>query len=229
MKVIIYNMYVCKQWKVDRLLEEKADFYIVPELGNENNVTLPEGWKMRWFGDESFCDWKGLGVIWNEKKHHCSVPVWWNPEHKFVLPIIMDDEYLILAMWPTIRKEYAVRSYPVIAWNALSEYECYINQYKSVIAGDFNCFVGQNGERKRDAKILSITEWLKERGYVSAYHQLTGEQLNEESVTTLFFKNQTRNFFIDYTFTNIDFTKFQLIDWGREFSDHCGQVLEFEA
>lgn len=46
MKVIIYNMYVCKQWKVERLLEEQADFYIVPELGNENNVSLPEGWAM---------------------------------------------------------------------------------------------------------------------------------------------------------------------------------------
>lgn len=226
MKVIIYNMYVCKPWKVERLLEEQADFYIVPELGNENNVSLPEGWAMRWFGDESFCDWKGLGVIWNTK-HKCVVPDWWNPAHKFILPVIMDDEYLMLAMWPTVRKEYEVHSYPVIAWNALSEYEPYLGQFKTVIAGDFNCYVGQNGERKKDANIRSIYGWLAERGFVSAYHASTHEALDEESVTTLYFsKNQARNFFIDYTFTNIAYKKFQLIDWGRDFSDHTGQLLE---
>lgn len=225
MKVIIYNMYVSKQWKVNKLLEEQADFYIVPELGNENNVSIPEGWEMKWFGDESFCDWKGLGVIWNTK-HKCVIPEWWNPAHKFILPVVMDDEYLMLAMWPTVRKEYEVHSYPVIAWNAISEYEPYISQYKTVIAGDFNCYVGQSGERKKDANIHSITEWLDSRGFVSAYHKTSGEQLDEESRTTLFFKNQTRNFFIDYTFTNIDKFSFRLIDWGREFSDHCGQELQ---
>lgn len=183
MKVIIYNMYVCKQWKVERLLEEQADFYIVPD--------------------------------------------WWNPAHKFILPVIMDDEYLMLAMWPTVRKEYEVHSYPVIAWNALSEYEPYLGQFKTVIAGDFNCYVGQNGERKKDANIRSIYGWLAERGFVSAYHDSTHEALDEESVTTLYFsKNQARNFFIDYTFTNIAYKKFQLIDWGRDFSDHTGQLLE---
>lgn len=219
-------MHLCKQWKVDRLLEEKADFYIVPELGNENKVSLPEGWAMCWFGDESFCDWKGLGVIWNTK-HKCVVPEWWNLAHKFILPVMVDDEYLMLAMWPTVRKGDAVRYYPVIVWNALSEYEPYIKQYKSVIAGDFNCFIGQNGERKKDANIRSITEWLKDRGYVSAYHESTGEKLDEESTTTLYIKNQRRNFFIDYTFTNIAISRFRLIDWGREFSDHCGQELIF--
>ena len=39
------------------------------------------------------------------------------------------------------------------------------------------------------------------------------------------YEKQARNFFIDYTFTNIAYKKFQLIDWGRDFSDHTGQLL----
>ena len=108
----------------------------------------------------------------------------------------------------------------------LEEYSTYLKAYPSLIIGDMNCYKGQSGETKKFS-IQSIFDYLKGLGYVSAYHQKTGDALGQESVPTYYhhFK-ENAPFFIDYAFTDIPIKEYCLLPWDRELSDHVGQMIE---
>ena len=51
MKIISFNISRFSQEKLDHILSNKADIYILPELASPQMVSLPEGYKMEWMGD----------------------------------------------------------------------------------------------------------------------------------------------------------------------------------
>lgn len=208
MKIISFNTYTSNQQKLDRILADDAEIYVIPELANENYVSVPVDCEVAWTGKD--CDRKGLGVVW-KKSHKCVVPDWFNDQHTFGLPLIVDDKWLLLAIWANNRTNG--RQYPVILSDILQEYESYLKQYKSLIIGDFNCFKGEN--------FKTIVEHIAAFGYYSIYHKQTGEELYHESQITYYHQFKAdAPFFADYAYTNIPGGTIRIGDWDRTFSDH---------
>ncbi len=198
----------------------EADVYILPELANPSQLQIPNGYRARWMGES---EWKGLGVIWRSELS-CKMPEWFNPEHKYILPLFL-GEILIIAAWPTKTESNDGMSYPKILMEALEEYAPYINQQPTVISGDFNCFKGQQ-EATKKCRIETICDFLKDLGFVSLYHSKTHEALGEETKATYFHQfNQNAHFFLDYTFSNFPARSYQLCEWNKEVSDHVAQII----
>ena len=222
MKILSYNINKFSQEKFEHILQYDADVFILPELASKPLLNLPDDFKMEWMGD---IENKGLGVVWKNNLK-AEIPSWFNPRHKYMLPIFI-DEVLFIASWPTItdRKDSS-QHYPRIAAETLYEYEPYLKQFPTIISGDMNCYKGQSSETKMYS-IESIDRFLASIGYVSAYHNFTGEALGKESIATYYHQFKEKSpFFIDYTFTNINVKDFHLGEWEPQISDHVPQFIE---
>ena len=49
MKIVSYNISAGTQQKLDKIFEQKADVYVIPEMAK--NVTIPDGYFMKWTGN----------------------------------------------------------------------------------------------------------------------------------------------------------------------------------
>ena len=195
MKILSYNINRSTQEKIDKIMQFNADVFILPEVACPSQVKVPEGYRMEWMGNYDF---KGLGVIWKSGMK-AEIPQWYNPCHQYFLPIIIENK-LIMAAWPTRTDDNAPKDYPQIAMETLQEYAPYLKEFPTVISGDMNCYKGQAGETKQYS-IEAIFSFLEGMGYVSAYHQKTGELLGKESKTTYYHRfNENSPFFLDYTY-----------------------------
>lgn len=221
MKILSYNINSFTQEKLDKILQFNADVYILPEIACPAQVRLPEGYRMKWMGNYEF---KGLGIVW-KSVFKAEVPTWFNPNHEYLLPLIIEEK-LIIAAWPTKTNNNAPKDYPQIAFEALQEYAPYLKKYPTIISGDMNCYKGQAGETKQ-FNIQAIFEFFEDIGYVSAYHHQTGETIGNESVATYYHRfNEKSPFFLDYTFSNIPIQSYMLCEWDKETSDHVAQIVE---
>ena len=221
MRILSYNINRFSQEKLDKVLHIEADVYILPELANQSLVSLPTGYNMEWMGH---LDFKGLCVIWRSGMK-VDIPNWLNPSHEYFLPLVIDG-ILVIAAWPTRTERNKPKSYPQIAMEAICEYAPYFKQYPVIISGDMNCYKGQSSETKQFS-IESIVDFLSSHGFVSVYHQLTGEALGEESTATYYHQFKTNlPFFLDYTFANMPVKGYQLMEWDAEVSDHVEQYFE---
>ena len=221
MKILSYNINRSTQEKIDKIMQFNADVFILPEVACPSQVKVPEGYRMEWMGNYDF---KGLGVIWKSGMK-AEIPQWYNPCHQYFLPIIIDDK-LIMAAWPTRTDDNAPKDYPQIAMEALQEYAPYLKKFPAVISGDMNCYKGQAGETKQYS-IETIFSFLEGMGYVSAYHQKTGELLDRESRATYYHRfSENSPFFLDYTFSNMVIKSYVLCEWDKDISDHAAQMIE---
>ena len=221
MKVLSYNINRSTREKINKILLSNVDVFILPEVACPSQIEIPEGYRMEWMGNYDF---KGLGIIWKSEMN-AEVPQWYNPSHQYFLPIIIENK-LIMAAWPTRSDENAPKDYPQIAMEALQEYAPYLKEHPSIISGDMNCYKGQAGETKRYS-IENIFRFLGDMGFVSVYHQRTGELLGKESRATYYHRfNENSPFFLDYTFSNMAIKLYALCEWDKEISDHVAQMIE---
>lgn len=221
MKIVSYNIHHCSQEKVDRILRREADIYLLPELCNPKQLHIPDGYEAFWTGD---IDIKGLGIIWR-KGLQCSVPSWFNPAHRYFIPLIAEGK-LIVAAWPTRRPCNAPKGYPQIAMEGLKEYSSHFETFPTLISGDFNLYKGQQDETD-EYSLESVVEFLKQYDMTSIYHFKTGEALGMESQATYYHRFQKdQPFFLDYTFTNMPMKEYRLFEWDSQFSDHVAQFIE---
>lgn len=227
MKIISYNTYKCTQSKIDHILAMDADLYILPECFSKEHISLHEEYDMLWCGDDDLTE-KGLGVIW---KKNLSVHV--IPEYKRIkhmLPVIVNGSgfpKFILASWPTVWKEK--KTYPQLLLEALNEYSFYLDRFPSMVVGDFNCYIGQNGVRKSKGTFEDCIAEMERRGLRSLYHEQTGEMFGEEKTPTFYWQfNQDKPFFLDYAFSTMKPVSFTIGKWDKEISDHCPQIIELQ-
>ena len=228
MKVISYNISDSKSWKIERLLAMDADVWVVPEITCPEDAHLPEGLEMQWKGIDYFYyqkKWKGLGIIW--KKGQGIIPEWNNPEMNYGIPLIVSD-YLILGIWPTKQQKPAEqKSYPQIAQEIIREYVPHFKDYKTLVIGDFNCYLNQIDSTKQYGDILRVNEILESSGLHSIYHQQTGEALGQESTPTYYHRYRENDpFFLDYAYTNVEPSSIRIFPWDKEMSDHVGMEVE---
>lgn len=227
MKVVSYNIHDSYAWKIERLLGLNADILVVPEITCPEDARLPGEYEIKWNGISyywKFRRWKGLGVIWRRGVGY--IPDWYNPSLYYAIPLIVGD-LLILAIWPTKRKGVTDNKlYPQIAQEIIGEYAPYFMQYRTVVIGDFNCYVNQVDSSEQFGDIRRIDAMLSSYGLHSVYHEWTGERLGEETCPTYFHHFEPQHpFFLDYAYTNIPVQSFRLFSWDSEMSDHVGMEL----
>lgn len=226
MKIVSYNINDCNPRKIEYLLGMEADVLVVPEITCPEDAHLPENLDMKWYGIEYYYhgkSWKGLGVIW--QKGNGFVPEWFNPELTYGIPLIV-GEYLILGFWPTKTEENESKSYPQIAQEIIMEYAPFFKGYKTVVIGDFNCYVKQFDANKKYGDMLRVNELLESFGLQSLYHQKTGEEFGQETAATYFHRfNESAPFFLDYAYTNFTVASFRLFPWDKRMSDHVGMEI----
>ncbi len=221
MKILSYNINLFKQEKLNKVLQDDADIFILPEVARPELLKLPDEYNMQWIGN---CDMKGLGVIWKSELK-AEVPEWFNTSFQYILPIIIDGK-LILASWPTLTKQNKPKTYPQILMEAIEEYSPKFKLYPTIISGDMNCYVGQSGETGK-YNIKAISDYLGEVGFKSAYHHVSHEELGHETAATYYHQfKEDMHFFIDYTFLNVPMKSFTLYPWDKGVSDHVGQKFE---
>lgn len=225
MKILSYNINRSNQTKVDKVLAMDADIMVLPECAVQSQIQLPQGYEMTWMGLASICDWKGLGVIWKDNIK-ISVAPWFNEEHKYILPLLVNDDLLLIAAWPTIITGIK-KTYPQILLETLKEYESHIRKYPTLICGDYNCFTNQSGVSKKTGTFEQCIDYMDSLGLHSLYHTLTGEMYGKETKATYFHQfKEDMPFFIDYVFTNMNVLSYELCSWDKELSDHCPQMIE---
>ena len=223
MKIVSYNINDSKTWKIERLLGMNADVIVAPEITCPEDASLPESLDMKWYGIEYFYHekrWKGLGVIW--QKGNGFVPDWFNPDYSYGIPLIVGD-YLILGIWPTKTAANEPQSYPQIAQEIIREYAPHFKDFKTMVVGDFNCYVKQYDATKQYGDILKVNELLESYGLHSLYHQQTCEAFGKESAATYFHHfHEPEPFFLDYAYANFPVVSFRMFPWDKEMSDHVG-------
>lgn len=158
MKILSYNINKCTQEKIDKVLAMNADIMVLPECARYDEIKLPQDYSMEWIGDNAV-SWKGLGVIW-KTQHEVVIAPWYNCEHKYILPLIVDRRFLLFATWPT-KVLNGKQSYPQILLDALKEYQQYIQSYPTLMCGDFNCYTGQSGVSKATGTFEQCIEFWK--------------------------------------------------------------------
>lgn len=224
MKIIAYNIASYSQRKIDALLLRDADVYILPEVDSVKEIILPHGYEVFRFSTPEVSS-KGLGVIC-KTEHTFYVPEYFSDEHKYILPLCSGNLF-ILAMWPTRVADNKNKGYPQIAFEALRYYAPYFKGKRVVVAGDFNCFVGQKDESPERGTLLQIVEFLSSHGLFSLYHRQADEAFGQESVVTYHWRfHREMGFFLDYIFTNIPSVQYTLEEWDHSFSDHHAQVVD---
>lgn len=223
MKILSYNINKCTQEKIDKVLAMNADIMVLPECARYDEIKLPQGFSMEWIGDNAV-SWKGLGVIWRTQ-HEVIIAPWYNCEHKYILPLIVDRRFLLFATWPT-KVLNGKQSYPQILLDALKEYQQYIQSYPTLMCGDFNCYTGQSGVSKATGTFEQCIEFLESNKLFSLYHERTGEEFGKESKATYYHQfKENKPFFIDFAFANIQIFAYELGKWDKEMSDHCPQMI----
>ena len=229
MKIVSWNISESKPWKVDHLLGLNADVLVAPEITCPDKACISDSYDIKWYGIEYFFHekkWKGLGVIW--KKGNGLVPEWFNTQLEYAIPLIVED-FLVLGIWPT--KPTGGRQkkpYPQIAQEIIENYAKYFKDFKTLVIGDFNCYVNQYDATKQSGDILKVNDLLESYGLSSLYHQQTGEQFGHETKATYFHRFQESDpYFLDYAYTNFDVASFRLIPWDKEMSDHVGLEVVF--
>ena len=223
MKILSYNIHRCSQEKIDYVLSRGADIMVLPECACPEQVTLPDGYAMTWQGDDA-TKWKGLGVIW-KRTVRCRVADWYDDSHKYMIPLIIEDKWLLLAAWPTMLPTEK-KSYPKILLDCLKAYSEPIKAMPTMITGDFNCYIGQGGVSKQTGTFEQCIAYMRELGLHSEYHERTQEEFGKESCFTYHHQfKEDMPFFLDYTFTNIPLFAYMIGGWERKVSDHNAQII----
>lgn len=228
MKVLSYNISWFKQEKIDWALAHKdVDAFVLPECADKEITNIPKGYSFYWTGD---FENKGLGVIVNNNHKHI-IPSWYNKTLSYAIPVILDDEYLLLAVWPTIIKGKTSNSYIDLLLDILEYYKPYIEKFKTVIIGDYNIISTPSKLQGNKQHSTDIFDWMKHHNLLSAHHAILNEEYgNEINPTYYHMYRENSKFFIDYEFVNAKIVDYKLFSWDEtnRMSDHVPIIVEFK-
>lgn len=228
MKVLSYNISWFKQEKVDwALANNGVDAFVIPECANKDKTKIPKEYSFYWVGDYEN---KGLGVIVSNKYKHI-IPSWYKANLSYAIPVLIDDEYLLLAVWSTIIKGKTSNSYIDLLLDILEYYKTYIEQYKTIIIGDYNIISTPSKPQGNKQHSTEVFDWMKHHNLVSAHHAILNEEYGKESNPTYYHMyRENSKFFIDYAFTNAEIVNYKLFSWDEtnRMSDHVPIIVEIK-
>lgn len=220
MRIVSWNCNGKFREKISQIVKLNADVYVIQESENPKNYpnmlsSLLE-YCYLWCGDRKN---KGLLVF-------SKLPLQENHWKKYCLREFLSvnvGDINLVAVWacsPYIEEYYIYHSI-----NLPNYCE------NTVIIGDLNSnAMWDTKYNKRNH--TNVVKELKEKGLVSAYHYLTGEQQGKESKSTFYlYRKENRGYFIDHCF--ISPSKLQSIDimgyndWVK-YSDHVPIEVELK-
>lgn len=215
MKIMSFNVSWCSQEKIDWLISHAGvDIFVVPECAK--NIAVPDDFNFFWI--ENY-DKKGLGIL-SRKRCRGELPVWYDKNLHYAIPLIVDEKYFLLAVWPT--KLRPADSYMEKCFQILNCYESKISLFQTMIIGDFNI-----DSCRKNAKFLF--EWMHNHKLESIYHIFRNEKLGNENQPTYYHQyKENAGYFIDYAFSNFEVKDYKLFDWNEtnRMSDHVPQKVE---
>ena len=97
----------------------------------------------------------------------------------------------------------------------------------SLAIGDFNCYIGQSGVKKKTGTFEDCIKEFEAHGMKSAYHTNNNEEFGKEHEATFFWRyNEHNPYFLDYAFSNVDINSYEIGQWEKRISDHRPQIVE---
>ncbi len=217
--------------KCESIMRFDPDLLIIQECENPEKVIFKDLKKPLidaiWVGDNKH---KGLAVF--SFSYKIKIPKFYNPEHKYILPIKFNNSY-ILAVWAMNDKINPERRYIAQIWSALNEYKKYLKD-DIIIIGDFNSNkIWDNDKPYRIANHSQVVEYLNNYNIISLYHELNREDQGNESVNTFYlYRKKNKGYHIDYCFisnnliNNISNFRIGKFNEWINLSDHCPLILD---
>lgn len=233
MKLITWNCNMAFRRKKERVLQYEPDVLVIQECENlYKRGEWDEFSDWEWIGENEH---KGLGVFSrngitiesaNIEESTC----------RYVLPVTLDDERSLLAVWAMNDENEPERRYIGQVYTALQQYSEYVDS-ASIVAGDFNWNVIWDDSPKTllCGNFSDTVEALSQRDLCSTYHSLKECEYGNETDSTFYrHKKYERGYHLDYVFIpreKVDaVTEFAVgtYDEWIEFSDHMPIVVEIE-
>lgn len=250
MKIVSWNCHGALRNKLAIVDQLQADLLIAQECEDpENSIETYREWAgdYLWVGDSVH---KGIGVFpkngntvkkldWNRqfsvKGFSSSSPAmnWSSHELKLFLPFLLNDTYLMLAVW-TKGKDDLVFGYIGQFWKYMQIHAQDFQCPNSIIIGDFNSNTRWD---KPDSwwNHSDVVQHLESIGVVSLYHQQSGEVQGQETQATFYMQRKLEKpYHIDYAFISRDLCKRSKLEIGDaetwlSFSDHLPLVLTVDS
>lgn len=228
--------------KLDALARLAPDVAILPEAGEpsrvSNRIESTVSRTYEWIGSDPN---KGLGVMaFAPFELKSAGPP--NQELEWVLPLRVRGPvaFNLLAMWAMNHRASSQAKGPnrdrQLA-GALETHRDLFDEGPVVLAGDLNDnakWDKPSGARPFATKVLL----LRERGLVSAYHEVRGEEFGSESEPTIYWRDRTLDgpqYHIDYCFIPESWIPFTTVtigsfeDWvAPKHSDHVPLIVDVE-
>jgi len=250
LKILNWNCNGALRNKLEMLDQLQADLLIVQECESPaESVNSYRQWAgdYLWVGDSAH---KGIGVFpknGNTVKKldlngqfcvnglsSCSPAMSWSThELKLFLPFLLNDTFLILAVW-TKGKEDLVFGHIGQFWKYMQIHAQDFQRPNTIIIGDFNSNTHWD---KLDScwNHSDVVQHLESIGMFSLYHQQSGEAQGQETQATFHMQRKLEKpYHIDYAFISSDLcavSKLEIGDsetWLR-FSDHLPLVLTVDS
>lgn len=246
MNIVSWNCHGALRNKLEIVNQLQADLLIIQECEDpKNSVNTYREWAgdYLWTGDSPH---KGIGIFpkngnfvkpldWNKSFNAIgfinSSPAmrWSTNELKLFLPFLLNDTYLILAVW-TKDKDDLVFSYIGQLWKYLQIHAKDLQRPNTLIIGDFNSNACWD-KPERWWNHSDVVNQLEEMGFVSLYHQQTGELQGSETQATFFMQRKLEKpYHIDYMFISNELSGSSSLIFGDtetwlKVSDHLPLVL----
>lgn len=231
MKIVAWNCNMAFRKKFMYMEQFKADIYVISECEDPrqcNDLYYKEfASNHLWLGTNKH---KGLGVFCKPDLQ-LSPTSWFNDENKYILPVSINNEFVLVACWICNNELVELGYYGAQFWKFIQEHKH--NLANCVIAGDFN----NNKIWDKKSRYWNHTDSVKDLealDIISLYHLYFNELQGCESKPTLYMqRNKAKPYHIDYAFASKELFKNNLHchvgcyeDW-IQYSDHMPIVIEF--
>jgi exodeoxyribonuclease-3 len=247
MRLAVWNANMAVHRKLDVLVDRyRPDVVVVPECANLDLLTAkypgtPTWSSACWMGAKPT---KGLGVFaFGDFRVAANDAI--RDDLEWIIPVDVTGptDFALLAVWSMNRRASVLpvgledTAQPIAA---VEVFEDWYRDRPLVIAGDFNNHVVWDSPKKPRRNFSLMVATAESRGLVSAYHQLTGETLGEETVPTMYWRNRTVDgprYNVDHIFLPRSWTDEGATitvgtheDWiASKLSDHVPLVVDLPA
>jgi exodeoxyribonuclease III len=242
MRIVVWNCNMALHKKLDALARIAPDVVVLPEARETSRLpkrmALAATRTYEWIGGISY---KGLGVMaFAPFELEPACPPERNLEWVLPLRVRGPVNLTLLAVWAMNHRASPQAKGPnrdrQVA-GALETYAHLFDEGPVVVAGDLNdssIWDKPNGTRPFATKV----DLLRERGLVSAYHEVLGVRFGEESDPTIYWRDRKADgprYHIDYCFlpeswiphTSVTVGSFD--EWiAPKYSDHVPLIVDVE-
>jgi exodeoxyribonuclease-3 len=242
MRIVVWNCYMALHKKLDALARIAPDVVVLPEAGESSmlpeRTISSETRTYEWMGGIPY---KGLGAMaFTPFKLEQACPPDRNLEWVLPLRVRGPVDFNLLAVWAMNHRASSQAAGPNRDHQVAGALEAYADLFDGgpvVLAGDLNdnaIWDKPNGARPFAKKV----ELLRQRGLVSAYHEVLGVEFGQEPDPTIYWRDRKVDgprYHIDYCFLPESWIPYTSVTIGSfdewiapKYSDHVPLIIDVE-